>query len=128
VAEAHCVKCKANDCVSVNRGAAGCRFITLPRGKTRCVPIGTCSIPRASAQADLEPKPLLTVADAVGDGMGDPILRVTGACRPARSVISACSIANGQSSFGCKTPWGSGSRIRQGALAEGQLAAPTAGP
>lgn len=128
-AEASCVSCRGPRCAgTLHMGGIACDYV---RG--RCVTVGGCgygptySLPGGGA--DREPGPVPRLAEAMDDREGDPTLRSTDACVPAPTAIATCSIANGQSSrAGCKSPWESGSRIRQIAPAERHLTAATAGP
>ena len=136
-AEASCKRCVGHACVGTpHMGGVECLYIY-----SYCYTDYNCGyVPAARSQtlvvglADLEPgairtaRPVLTLAEAMDDREGGPTLRPTGACIPAPTDIATCSIANGQSSLGCQSPWESGSRIRQGAPAERDLAVPTAGP
>lgn len=143
-AEASCKRCVGLACVGTpHMGGVECIYIY-----SYCYTDYNCGyVPAARSQTlvvgrpDLEPgpiltpgairtaRPVLTLAEAMDDREGDPTLRPTGACIPAPTDIATCSIANGQSSLvGCKTPWQSGSRVRQGAPAERDLAVSTAGP
>lgn len=136
VEAADCVRCTRSDfCIGTpHMGGWDCNYIG------GCSTVGGCGYGPTynpapgsgepeegsplTAQSTLTTQPTMTLAEAMDDRDGDGTLRPTGACIPVRTVIATCSIPNGQSSLaGCKSPWESGSEIRQVAPVERRLAA-----